>query len=58
MKLEGIHHVTSITADAQANVDFYAGRLGLRLVKKTVTMTIRRSTTCSSVTTRAALGWT
>src|SRR5256714_2025929 len=36
MKLEGIHHVTSITADGQANVDFYAGRLGLRLVKKTV----------------------
>ncbi len=36
MKLEGIHHVTSITADAQANVDFYAGVLGLRLVKKTV----------------------
>ena len=36
MKLEGIHHVTSITGDAQANVDFYTGRLGLRLVKKTV----------------------
>ena len=36
MRLEGIHHVTSITGDAQANVDFYAGRLGLRLVKKTV----------------------
>ena len=36
MNLEGIHHVTSITGDAQANVDFYAGRLGLRLVKKTV----------------------
>ena len=36
MKLEGIHHVTSITGDAQANVDFYAGRLGLRMVKKTV----------------------
>src|SRR3982751_4877074 len=36
MKLEGIHHVTSITADAQANVDFYAGVLGLRMVKKTV----------------------
>jgi glyoxalase family protein len=36
MKLEGIHHVTSITGDAQANVDFYAGVLGLRLVKKTV----------------------
>jgi glyoxalase family protein len=36
MKLEGIHHITAITADAQANVDFYAGTLGLRMVKKTV----------------------
>ena len=36
MKLEGIHHITAITADAQHNVDFYAGVLGLRLVKKTV----------------------
>jgi glyoxalase family protein len=36
MKLEGIHHVSSITADAQANVDYYAGVLGLRMVKKTV----------------------
>ena len=36
VKLEGIHHITAITADAQANVDFYAGVLGLRLVKKTV----------------------
>ena len=36
MKLEGIHHITAITADAQANVDFYAGVLGLRLVKKSV----------------------
>jgi glyoxalase family protein len=36
VKLEGIHHVTAITADAQRNVDFYAGVLGLRLVKKTV----------------------
>jgi glyoxalase family protein len=36
LKLEGIHHVTAITADAQANVDFYAGVLGLRLVKKSV----------------------
>ncbi len=34
--LEGIHHITAITADAQANVDFYAGVLGLRLVKKSV----------------------
>jgi glyoxalase family protein len=36
VKLEGIHHVTCITADAPGNVDFYAGLLGLRLVKKTV----------------------
>jgi glyoxalase family protein len=36
MKLEGIHHITSITGDARRNVEFYAGVLGLRLVKKTV----------------------
>jgi len=36
MKLEGIHHVTAITENAQRNVDFYAGVMGLRLVKKTV----------------------
>ena len=36
MRLEGIHHVTCITGDAPANVEFYAGVLGLRLVKKTV----------------------
>ncbi len=36
MKLEGIHHVTCITADAPRNVDFYARLMGLRLVKKTV----------------------
>lgn len=36
MKLEGIHHVTAITGDAPQNVEFYAGVLGLRLVKKTV----------------------
>src|SRR3954452_16300707 len=36
MKLEGIHHVTAITADAPQNVDFYARVLGLRLVKKSV----------------------
>jgi glyoxalase family protein len=34
--LSGIHHVTAITGDAQGNVDFYVGVLGLRLVKKTV----------------------
>src|SRR5918912_3314471 len=36
VKLEGIHHVTAITADAPQNVEFYAGVLGLRLVKRTV----------------------
>jgi glyoxalase family protein len=36
MKLEGIHHITAITADGQRNLDFYAGVLGLRLVKKSV----------------------
>jgi glyoxalase family protein len=36
MRLEGIHHITSITADAPRNVEFYAGLMGLRMVKKTV----------------------
>jgi len=36
MKLEGIHHITAITADAPGNLDFYSRVLGLRLVKKTV----------------------
>jgi glyoxalase family protein len=36
MKLEGIHHITCITADAPGNVEFYTGVLGLRLVKRSV----------------------
>ncbi len=36
MRLEGVHHITAITADAPGNVDFYGRVLGLRLVKKTV----------------------
>src|SRR3954452_6668217 len=36
MKLEALHHITMITGDAQKNAEFYAGVLGLRLVKKTV----------------------
>lgn len=36
MNTTGIHHVTAISGDAQRNVDFYVGLLGLRMVKKTV----------------------
>ncbi|OAH58547.1 MULTISPECIES: ring-cleaving dioxygenase [Bacillaceae] len=35
-KTVGIHHITAIVGHPQENVDFYAGVLGLRLVKKTV----------------------
>ncbi len=34
--IHGLHHVTAITGDAQKNIDFYCGVLGLRLVKLTV----------------------
>src|SRR5215207_74757 len=36
MELHGMHHITAITGDAPANVEFYVGVLGLRMVKKTV----------------------
>jgi glyoxalase family protein len=36
MRLEALHHMTMITADARQNVEFYGDVLGLRLVKKTV----------------------
>lgn len=32
----GLHHVTAIAGDAQENLDFYTGLLGLRFVKRTV----------------------
>jgi glyoxalase family protein len=32
----GIHHITAISGDPQQNINFYAGILGLRLVKKTI----------------------
>ncbi|WP_462413494.1 ring-cleaving dioxygenase [Neobacillus sp. Marseille-QA0830] len=35
-KTRGIHHITAIVGHPQENVDFYAGVLGLRLVKTTV----------------------
>jgi len=34
--ITGLHHVTINAGDPQENVDFYAGVLGMRLVKKTV----------------------
>lgn len=34
--VSGIHHVTSICSDAQTNINFICGVLGLRLVKLTV----------------------
>ena len=34
--INGLHHVTAMANDPQQNIDFYAGILGLRLVKKTV----------------------
>lgn len=36
LQTAGIHHITAFARDPQANVDFYAGILGLRLVKKTI----------------------
>ncbi|CAG7650153.1 ring-cleaving dioxygenase [Paenibacillus allorhizosphaerae] len=36
LQTAGIHHITAFARDPQANVDFYAGVLGLRLVKKTI----------------------
>lgn len=35
-KTAGIHHITAIVGHPQENVNFYAGVLGLRLVKQTV----------------------
>ncbi|MDQ6831003.1 MAG: ring-cleaving dioxygenase [Gemmatimonadota bacterium] len=36
MRTTGIHHVTAIAGEPQRNLDFYAGALGVRLVKRTV----------------------
>ncbi|HEX3747444.1 MAG TPA: ring-cleaving dioxygenase [Bryobacteraceae bacterium] len=35
-QISGIHHITAIAGDPQTNINFYAGLLGLRLVKLTV----------------------
>jgi glyoxalase family protein len=36
MSVHGLHHITAIAGPAQENLDFYAGVLGMRLVKKSV----------------------
>jgi glyoxalase family protein len=52
MQLEGIHHLTAISADAPGNRRFYEGVLGMRLVKKTVNQDDVAPITCSTPT-----GW-
>ena len=36
MGVNGLHHITAIAGPAQENLDFYAGVLGMRLVKRSV----------------------
>ena len=36
MGVNGLHHITAISGPAQENLDFYAGVLGMRLVKRSV----------------------
>ncbi|HYU80335.1 MAG TPA: ring-cleaving dioxygenase [Vicinamibacterales bacterium] len=36
MRVNGLHHITAIAGPAQENLDFYAGILGMRLVKRSV----------------------
>jgi glyoxalase family protein len=40
LKTAGIHHITAFVNDAQRTIDFYAGVLGLRLIKKTINFDI------------------
>ena len=35
-RVNGLHHITAISGPAQENLDFYAGILGMRLVKRSV----------------------
>jgi glyoxalase family protein len=35
-RVNGLHHITAIAGPAQENLDFYAGVLGMRLVKKSI----------------------
>lgn len=48
MKVNGIHHVSALTADAQKNLDFYKKVLGLKLVKNPSIRMNRQCTICST----------
>ena len=57
MKLEGIHHITAITGDAPANVEFYVGRpRACGSSRRPSTRTTRPSTTSSTPTRPARPG--
>lgn len=36
LEMAGLHHISAMVNDAQRTVTFYAGIVGVRLVKKTV----------------------
>src|SRR5436190_19035216 len=36
MTIQGLHHITIVSSNAQRTIDFYTQVLGLRLIKKTV----------------------
>ena len=52
--IHGIHHVTAIAGPARRNLDFYTRVLGLRLVKRTSTSTIRARIISITGTRRAS----
>lgn len=49
-KTAGIHHITAFVRNPQQTTDFYAGVLGLRLVKRRSTSMHLKSITFTSVT--------
>ena len=51
MKVDGFHHVTAITADIDANLEFYGRLLGLRLVWQGVNATTPRCGTSPTAMT-------
>jgi glyoxalase family protein len=49
-RVNGLHHITAISGPAQENLDFYAGVLGMRLVKRSVNQDDPARITCSMPT--------